>query len=68
MPVVQVLFWIVVIGLCVWAVNKWVPLPDTYMRIFNAIAIVATIIWIVLIVADWLGISAGIGYVPHLHH
>jgi hypothetical protein len=67
MPVVQVLFWVVVIGLVVWAVNKWIPLPAPYMGIFNAVAIVATIIWLIFVVAAWLGISTGLGYVPHLH-
>lgn len=68
MPVVIVLFWIVVIGLMVWAVNTYVPMADSYKKIFNAIAIVGTIIWLILVVGDWLGISTGIGYVPHLHH
>lgn len=66
MPVVIVLFWVLVIGLAVWAVNTYIPLSEPYKRIFNAIAVIATIIWLVLVVADWLGVSTGIGYVPHL--
>ena len=68
MPVFVVLFWVLVIGLVVWAVNNYIPLADPWKRIFNAIAVIGTIIWLILIVADWLGVSTGIGYVPHLHH
>ena len=67
MPIVVVLFWVVVIGLIVWAVNTYVPFTDLWKKLFNAIAIIGTIIWLVLVVADWLGVSTGIGYVPYLH-
>jgi hypothetical protein len=67
MPVVTVLFWILVIGLVVWAVNAYVPLADPWKRLFNAVAIIGTIIWLVLIVAGWLGVSSPIGYIPGHH-
>jgi hypothetical protein len=57
MPVVIVLFWILVIGLIVWAVNTWVPLPAPYMKLFNIVAIVATVIWLLLWLASMLGIA-----------
>jgi hypothetical protein len=46
MPILTVLLVLICIGLLLWAVNKYVPMAASIKNIFNVVAIVLTIIWL----------------------
>lgn len=68
MPVAVVLFWVLVIGVLVWTVNTYVKdyVWPPFLKIFNAIAVIGTVIWLLFVIADWMGVHTGFDYVPHL--
>jgi len=46
MPLVSVIIIIAVIGVIVWAINKYVPMPDNFKTLLNILAVVGVIVWL----------------------
>ena len=46
MPLLNLIIVIVVVGVLLWLVNKYVPMEATIKSILNAVVIIALVIWI----------------------
>ncbi len=46
MPLISVIIIIALIGVIVWAINKYVPMPDNFKTLLNILAVVAVIVWV----------------------
>ena len=46
MPIVTILVVLVVLGLAIWLVNTYIPMQPPFKTIFNVVAVVAVIIWL----------------------
>ena len=46
MPLLQFIVVLVCVGVILWAVNKYIPMPETYKKLLNVGAIIATIFWV----------------------
>lgn len=46
MSIFQIAIILIVIGFLLWVVNKVIPMEDTIRKIFNAVVILAVVIWI----------------------
>lgn len=46
MPLINVVIVIIVIGVLLWLVNKYVPMEATVKSILNAVVVIALVLWI----------------------
>jgi hypothetical protein len=46
MPLMTVLLTLVVVGVVLWLVNTYVPMDGKIKQILNAVAVIATVIWV----------------------
>lgn len=47
MPLVNLVFTLIVVGVLLWLVNRFVPMQGTIKSILNAVVVVVVILWIV---------------------
>jgi len=46
MPLLQVLVVLVVVGLLLWLVNRFIPMQGTIKSILNAVVVIAVVLWL----------------------
>lgn len=46
MPLISVVIVIIVIGVLLWLVNRFIPMEPTIKSILNAVVIIALVLWI----------------------
>jgi len=47
MPLVNVVLTLVVVGVLLWLVNRYIPMQSTIKGILNAVVVIAVVLWIV---------------------
>jgi len=53
MPLLHVLLILIVIGVLLWLVNNYVPMARPIKTIFNAVVVIAVIVWLLRIFGLW---------------
>jgi hypothetical protein len=46
MPLLQVLEVLLVVGILLWLVNRFIPMEGTIKSILNAVVVIATVLWL----------------------
>ena len=46
MPLLQILTVLVVVGLLLWLVNRFIPMQGTIKSILNAVVIICVVLWL----------------------
>jgi len=46
MPLLQILIALVVVGVLLWLVNRFIPMQGTIKSILNAVVVIATVLWL----------------------
>jgi hypothetical protein len=46
MPLIQLLFILVVVGVILWVINRYIPMQSTIKKILNVVVIVILILWL----------------------
>ena len=46
MPLLQILMVLVVVGVLLWLVNRFIPMQGTIKSILNAVVVIATVLWL----------------------
>ena len=46
MPLLQVLTILIVVGVLLWLVNRFIPMQGTIKSILNAIVVIAVVLWL----------------------
>jgi cation transporter-like permease len=46
MPLLQVLTVLVVVGVLLWLVNRFIPMQGTIKSILTAVVVIATVLWL----------------------
>ena len=59
MPLIQVVIVLVVVGVILWLINRYVPMQSTIKNILNVVVIIAVVLWL-LSVFGVLGSLSGI--------
>ena len=57
MPLLQVLLVIIVIGLLLWLVNRYIPMQSTIKMILNVVVVIGLIIWLLKVFGVWGEVS-----------
>ena len=46
MPLLQILMVLVVVGVLLWLVNRFIPMQRTIKSILNAVVVIAVVLWL----------------------
>ena len=46
MPLLQILLVLIVVGVLLWLVNRFIPMQGTIKSILNAVVIIAVVLWL----------------------
>lgn len=46
MPLLQIVMVLVVVGLLLWLVNRFIPMEGTIKSILNAVVVIAVVVWL----------------------
>ncbi len=58
MPLLNVLLVIIVIGLLLWLVNRYIPMQSTIKMILNVVIVIGLIIWLLKVFGVWGQVSS----------
>jgi hypothetical protein len=60
MPLIQLLEVLIVVGVLLWLVNRFIPMQGTIKSIFNGIVVIAVVLWI-------LNVTGLLHSIPNIH-
>ncbi|MGB2675455.1 MAG: Thivi_2564 family membrane protein [Candidatus Acidiferrum sp.] len=46
MPLIQILLVLIVVGVLLWLVNRFIPMASTIKSILNAVVVIAVVLWL----------------------
>lgn len=46
MPLIQLLIVLVVVGVILWVINRYIPMQSTIKKILNVVVVILVIIWL----------------------
>ena len=46
MPLIQLLIVLVVVGVILWVINRYIPMQSTIKKILNVVVVVVVILWL----------------------
>ena len=46
MPLVQVLFPLIVVGVILWLINQFIPMAGSIKSILNAVVVICVVVWL----------------------
>ncbi len=46
MPLLQVIVTLIVVGVLLWLVNRFIPMQSTIKSILNAVIVIAVVLWL----------------------
>ena len=58
MPLVDLVIGLIVVGVGLWLINRFIPMASSIKTILNVVVVVAVCIWVLQAVGLWNGISS----------
>jgi len=46
MPLAQVLLTLIVVGVILWVINRFIPMASSIKSILNAVVVIAVLVWL----------------------
>jgi hypothetical protein len=59
MPLIQIVIMLIVVGVLLWLVNRFIPMQGTIKSILNAVVVIAVVLWL-------LNVFGLFSYFPHI--
>lgn len=53
MPIINIVIWLIIIGVVMWLVNNYVPMAGSIRTILNAVVVIAVIVWVLRVSGVW---------------
>lgn len=53
MPLIQLVEVLIVVGVLLWLVNRFIPMAGSVKSILNAVVIIALVVWILRVAGLW---------------
>ncbi len=57
MPLINVVFVLIVVGVALWLINRFIPMASSIKTILNVVVVVAVVIWVLQAVGLWGNLS-----------
>ena len=58
MPLVNLVFVLIVVGVALWLINRFIPMASSIKGILNVVVVVGVAIWVLQAVGLWGNISS----------
>ena len=58
MPLVNLVLVLIVVGVGLWLINRYIPMAASIKSILNIVVVVAVVIWVLQAVGLWSSISS----------
>jgi len=58
MPLVNLVIALIVVGVALWLINRFIPMASSIKTILNIVVVVAVCIWVLQAVGIWGGLSS----------
>jgi hypothetical protein len=53
MPLINLVFVLIVVGVALWLINRFIPMASSIKTILNVVVVVAVVIWVLQAVGLW---------------
>ena len=53
MPLIQLVQVLIVVGVLLWLVNRFIPMAGSVKSILNAVVVIALVVWILRVAGLW---------------
>jgi hypothetical protein len=60
MPILHVILVLVVIGVLLWLINRFIPMAGSIKTILNVVVVIAVIIWLLRVFGIWGGLNSAL--------
>ena len=57
MPLINLVVALIVVGVALWLINRYIPMASSIKSILNVVVVVVVAIWVLQVVGLWSGIS-----------
>jgi undecaprenyl pyrophosphate phosphatase UppP len=57
MPLVNLVVVLIVVGVLLWLINRYIPMASSIKTILNVVVVIAVVIWVLQAVGLWTGVS-----------
>ena len=57
MPLVNIVVALIVVGMLLWLVNRYIPMASSIKSILNVVVVVAVVVWVLQATGLWADIS-----------
>ena len=57
MPLLQVVCVLIVVGVLLWLINRFIPMQGTIKSILNAVVVIAIVLWLLQVFGLFEGLS-----------
>ena len=58
MPLIQLVMALIVVGVLLWLVNRFIPMAGSIKSILNAVVVIGVVLWLLNIFGLFSGLSA----------
>ncbi len=58
MPLIQLVMVLIVVGVLLWLVNRFIPMASSIKSIMNAVVVIGVVLWLLNIFGLFSGLSA----------
>jgi hypothetical protein len=59
-PLIQVIIVLIVVGVLLWLINRYIPMAASIKSILNAVVVIAVVVWLLKIFGLW-------SYITNIH-
>jgi len=53
MPILTIVLVLIVVGVVLWLINRYIPMQSTIKNILNAVVVIAVVIWLLKAFGVW---------------
>jgi len=57
MPLVNLVIALIIVGMALWLINRYIPMASSIKMILNAVVVIAVGVWVLQVTGHWTGIS-----------
>jgi hypothetical protein len=57
MPLLQIVIVLIVVGVLLWLINRFIPMQSTIKAILNAVVVIVTVLWLLNVFGLFQGLS-----------
>jgi hypothetical protein len=57
MPILTIVLVLIVVGVVLWLINRYIPMQSTIKNILNAVVVIAVVIWLLKAFGVWGSLS-----------